>query len=102
MTPPSRHQQVEQALAELQQAGTRVSITAVATHTGIARGTLYRHSELIALIREHRDHASGDPTLTGLNSDIMHLRLGIEAVADRVRHHEERLRSLERERRTAS
>jgi AcrR family transcriptional regulator len=93
---------VEQALAELQQAGTPISITAVAAHTGIARATLYRHPDLIALIHEHRDHAGGDLTLTALNSDIMHLRLGIEAVADRVRHHEERLRSLERERRTGT
>ena len=101
MTPTSRHQQVEQALAELQQAGIPASITAVAARTGIARGTLYRHPELIALIREHRDHAGGDVTLTGLNTDIMHLRLGIEAIADRVRHHEERLRHLEQERKTA-
>lgn len=102
MTPASRHQQVQQALTELLQAGTQVSIAAVAAHTGIARATLYRHSELIALIRAHRDHTGGDLTLTGLNSDIMHLRLGIEAVADRVRQHEERLRHLERERQTES
>ena len=95
MTPTSRHQQVEQALAELQQAGIPVSITAVAVHTGIARATLYRHPELIALIREHRAQTSDNLTLTGLNADLAHLRIGIEAVADRVRHHEERLRHLE-------
>jgi len=102
MTPASRHQQVEQALTELLHAGTGVSITAVAAHTGIARATLYRHPELIALIREHRDHVGGDVTLTGLNTDIAHLRIGIEAIAERVRHHEERLRNLERKGKTES
>ena len=102
MTTPSRHQQVEQALTDLHHAGGRVSITAVATHTGIARATLYRHPELIALINEHRAHTGTDLTLTGLNADIMHLRIGIEAIAERVRHHEERLRYLERGRATGT
>ena len=102
MTTTNRHQQVEQALTDLHQSGTRVSIAAVATHTGIARATLYRHLELIALIREHRAHTGTDLTLTGLHTDIVHLRLGIEALAERVRHHEERLRYLERGRATGS
>ena len=100
MTPPSRHQQVEQALTDLHQSGPRVSIAAVVTHTGIARATLYRHPELIALITEHRAHTGTDLTLTGLNTDIACLRIGIEAIAERVRHHEERLRYLERGRAT--
>ena len=41
MTPTSRHQQVEQALTDLDQAGTRVSIAPVTAHTDIARATLY-------------------------------------------------------------
>jgi AcrR family transcriptional regulator len=93
---------VEHALTELLHAGTGISITAVAAHTGIARATLYRHPELIALIREHRSQTSADLTLTGLNADLAHLRIGIEAVADRVRHHEERLRRLERKGKTES
>ena len=75
---------------------------AVATHTGIARATLSRHPELIALIREHRSQTSDNLTLTGLNADLAHLRVGIEAVADRLHHHEERLRRVERERETES
>ena len=102
MTPTNRHQQVEQALADLHQSGTRVSIAAIATHTGIARATLYRHPELIALINEHRAYTGTDLTLTGLNTDIAHLRIGVEALAERVRHHEERLRHLERGRATGS
>ena len=73
-----------------------MSIAAIATHTGIARATLYRHPELIALINEHRAYTGTDLTLTGLNTDIAHLRIGVEALAERVRHHEERLRHLER------
>jgi len=102
MTPTNRHQQVEQALTDLHQSGTRVRIAAVAKHTGIGRATLYRHPELIALIHEHRTHTGTDLTLTGLNTDIAHLRIGIEALAERVRHHEERLRYLERGRATGS
>jgi hypothetical protein len=102
MTTTNRHQQIEQALTDLHHAGARVSIAAIATHTGIARATLYRHPELIALINEHRAHTGTDLTLTGLHTDIVHLRNGIEALAERVRHHEERLRYLERGRATGS
>ncbi|GAA1228329.1 hypothetical protein [Rhodoglobus aureus] len=102
MTTTNRHQQIEQALTDLHHAGVRVSIAAIATHTGIARATLYRHPELIALINEHRAHIGTDLTLTGLHTDIVHLRIGIDALAERVRHHEERLRHLERGRATGS
>jgi len=34
-------------------------------------------------------------TLTGLSAEIGHLRTALEAVADRVRQHEERLRHIE-------
>ena len=34
-------------------------------------------------------------TLSGLNAEIAHLRTALEAIAERVRGHEERLRRLE-------
>ena len=70
--------------------------------TPASRAPLYRHPELIALINEHRAYTSTDHTITGLHTNIAHLRIGIEAVAERVRHHEERLRYLERGRATRS
>jgi len=108
MTPTNRHQQVEQALTDLHHAGTRVSIAAVAKHTSIGRATLYRQPRThrpdprAPHSYGHRTHTGTDLTLTGLNTDIAHLRLGIEALAERVRHHEERLRYLERGRATGS
>ena len=86
---------VEAACARLAERGDAISFTAVAEHTGISRTTLYRNPQLRAVIEEHRTHRHDRHTLTGLAAEIAHLRTGLEAVADRVRHHEERLRRLE-------
>ena len=40
-------------------------------------------------------YSSADGTLTALTTEIAHLRTGLEALADRVRQQEERLRRLE-------
>lgn len=92
----ARLAQVEQALAEINNNGAAVTFTAVASLTGISRTTLYRDPEIVALVSEHRARAGEARTLSGLTADIAHLRTGIEAIAERIRHHEERLRRLER------
>ena len=90
---------VETGCNELAAAGHPVTFTAIAEHTGISRTTLYRNADLRAIIDEHRHH-TGDPrTLTALTTEITHLRAGLEALADRVRHQEERIRHLETPRR---
>ncbi len=86
---------VEAACTELAAAGTAITFTAVANHTGISRTTLYRNPQLRAVIEEHRSHTHDRRTLTGLGAEIAHLRTGLEAIADRVRQQEERLRRLE-------
>lgn len=86
---------VEAACAHLANAGDAVTFTAVAEHAGISRTTLYRNPQLRSVIEDHRSHTHDRHTLTGLAAEIAHLRTGLEAVADRVRHHEERLRRLE-------
>lgn len=87
---------IEHACTELAAAGERITFVAVADHTGISRTTLYRNPQLRAVIEDHR-HRSHDPrTLSGLTTEIGHLRTGVEAIADRVRQQEERLRRLER------
>jgi hypothetical protein len=58
--------------------------------------TLYRERPLIALIHEYRLKATEATTLTNIATDITHLRTSLEAIADRVRDHEARLRRLER------
>ena len=48
-----------------------------------------------AIIDDHRSHSHDRHTLTGLAAEIAHLRTGLEALADRIRDQEERLRHLE-------
>lgn len=85
---------VERACGELGEAGQPVTFTAVAVRAGVGRATLYRDPTLRALVEEHRSHARQALTLTGLATEIAQLRTSVEAVADRVRRHEEVLRGL--------
>ncbi|MQB02247.1 MAG: hypothetical protein GEU78_18725 [Actinobacteria bacterium] len=49
------------------------------------------------MVEEHRTRARDAHTLSGLAAEIRHLRTGLEAVADKVRRHEETLRRLTRD-----
>ena len=86
---------VETACNNLATAGQAITFTAIAEHTGISRTTLYRNPQLRAVIDDHRRHSHDRHTLSGLAAEIAHLRTGLEALADRVRQQEERLRRLE-------
>ena len=88
-------QAVEAACARLAQHGEAITFTAIANHTGISRTTLYRNPQLRAVVEEHRSHTHDPHTLTGLAAEITHLRTGLQALADKVRNQEERLRHLE-------
>jgi len=88
--------QAEQACTELAASGQPVTFTAVAGRTGIGRATLYRNTAIRAVIDEHRQRAADATTLTTLSQDIAALRTALEAVAARVRHHEEQLRQIKR------
>ena len=96
MTSPDRTARAEQACAELAAAGQPVTFTAVAARAGIGRATLYRDPALRALVDGHRHDAASAGTLTGLADDITALRTAIEAIAARVRRHEEQIRQLNR------
>jgi AcrR family transcriptional regulator len=87
---------VEAACAELAAAGQPVTFGQVAARAGISRTTLYRRTDLRAVIDEHRARGRDATTLTGLTVQIDQLRRSLEAVAANVRRHEERLRRLER------
>lgn len=86
---------VEAACTHLADAGKAITFTAIAEHAGISRTSLYRNPQLRAVIDDHRSHSHDRHTLTGLSAEIAHLRAGLEALADRVRNQEERLRHLE-------
>ncbi|MET3351879.1 UNVERIFIED_ORG: hypothetical protein ABID57_003592 [Arthrobacter sp. UYEF1] len=73
-----------------------MTFTATAAATGISRATLYRNPDLRALIQQYRFRGTQGQTLTALTTEIAQLRASLEAIADRTRRHEERLRRLER------
>ncbi|MCC5951542.1 MAG: hypothetical protein JJU45_05550 [Acidimicrobiia bacterium] len=86
---------VEAACAELADHGQSITFAIVAELTRISRTTLYRNQQLRAIVDEYRSHIHDRRTLSGLSAEISHLRTALEAIADRVRHQEERLRLLE-------
>jgi hypothetical protein len=89
-----RLEQVEQACADLAAHGEDVTFVTVAERSGVPRVTLYRNPELRAVVEEHRLRSREAQTLSGLHSEIVNLRLALEAVATRVRRHDETLRNL--------
>ena len=96
---PADHDEVarvEAACAELAAAGQPVTFAEVATRARISRTTLYRRADLRAVVEEHRARGRDATTLTGLAVQIDQLRRSLEAVAAKVRHHEETIRRLER------
>jgi AcrR family transcriptional regulator len=99
---PGEQASVEAACAELAAAGQPVIFKEVAARAGISRTTLYRRADLRAIVDEHRTRGRDATTLTGLVVQIDQLRRSLEAVAAKVRHHEEQLRRLERAHRERS
>jgi AcrR family transcriptional regulator len=89
---------VEQACRDLLAEGQPITFPDVATRAGTGRTTLYRHPELRALVEEHRQRERDALTLTGLAVQIDQLRATLEALAAKVRRHEEQLRQLSRRR----
>lgn len=92
---------VEAACAQMADAGAPVTFTAVAARAGIAKATLYRRPELRAIVEERRIDSREAHTLSGLVVEIDHLRRGLEALAAKVRRHEEEIRTLRRRSSTA-
>ena len=94
MTPEQRLQLVEDACAELALATDPITFDAVAARTGLGRATLYRNADLRAVIEDHRTRGQEANTITGLITEIAHLRTALNEVAAKVRRHEEELRRL--------
>ena len=91
---------VEAACAELTAAGHPVTFADVAARAQISRTTLYRQADLRAVIDEHRAKGQDATILTSLTVQIDQIRRSLEAVAAKVRRHEETIRHLEHARRT--
>ena len=87
---------VEEACRALLEEGSAITFAEVAERVDISKATLYRRSELRAVVEEHRARDRDAHSLAGLVVEIDHLRQGLEAVAAKVRHHEEEIRKLRR------
>lgn len=94
MTAEQRRQNVEDACAAIILSGQPVTFDDVAERTGLGRATLYRNPDLRTIIEEHRTRGREAHTLTGLTTEIAHLRTALEAIAATVRRHEEELRRI--------
>lgn len=95
MTNASTLNRVERACIDLRHDGKDVTFTAVAAHTGLGRTTRYRDPTIRAVIEEHRHRAASGGTLAGLTDEIATLRAAVDALAQRVRRHDEQLRRLD-------
>lgn len=96
MNSASALSRADRACTQLRHDGKPVTFTAVAAITGLGRTTLYRNPALRAVIDDHRRRAAGSGTLTGITDELAFLRTALDALADRVRHHEEQIRKLAR------
>ena len=96
MTSKETLAKVEHACAELLRDAELITFPAVAKRSGISRTTLYRDENLRTVVEEHRQRGRAPRTLSGVVSEVQHLRDALEAIAERVRRHEEQLRRLRR------
>ena len=92
---------VERACARLVRARQPVTFVAVAAQAGVGRATLYRDPSLRALVSEHRSRGREAHTLSGLATEVAGVRTSVEAIAAKVRRHEEVLRRLEPKKRSS-
>lgn len=97
---PAALERVEAACAELTATGQPITFADIAFLTQISRTTLYRRADLRAVIDEHRVRGHDATTLTSLTIQISQLHRSLEAVAAKVRRHEETIRRLEHARRS--
>jgi hypothetical protein len=97
MTRPATLTAVEDACTTLLAERRPVTFSTVAGQAGISRASLYRDPALRAVVEEHRNKSHDPRTLTGLSTEVSHLRTAVESLSQRVKHHEERLRRLERQ-----
>ena len=85
---------LESACTQLVEGGDAVTFVSVSTRSRIAKATLYRRPELRAIVEDHRRGDREAHSLGGIVVELDLLRQGLEAVAGKVRRHEEEFRAL--------
>jgi ubiquinone biosynthesis protein UbiJ len=96
MTSADTLTRVERACAELVREAQPVTFATVAARAQVSRTTLYRDESLRAVVEEHRQRSHDPRSLSGVVAEVSHLRTAVEALAERVRSHEEELRRFRR------
>jgi len=94
MTTATARTRVERACAQLARDRKPVTFTAVADLTGLSRSTLYRDPTLRGVIETNRHQAATGGDIAALTDEIATLRTALEALAEKVRRHEEQIRRL--------
>lgn len=84
---------IERACAEISHNGDTVTFVAVAERTGIARSTLYRNQHMRSIVEHHRSKAPNE-TMLVLTDELTTLRVTVETLAEKIRHHDAQLRRL--------
>ena len=93
---PDALTRVERACHDLLAADQPVTFDEVARRAGIGRATLYRRPELRAAVEEHRQTGREALTLTDIATQVDQLHATLQALATKVRRHDEQLRRLQR------
>lgn len=85
---------VECVCTDLVRHGHPVTFTAVAKATGLSRSTLYRDTDLRAIVEHHKHAKTTETPMTVITEEITTLRAAVNTLAEQIRSHEEQLRRL--------
>lgn len=85
---------VDQACAEIVALDQVVTFAEVSRRAKVTRNSLYRNPELRQMVEDYRTISKRSHTFIELSAQVEELRDLIDAVATKVRHHEEQIRHL--------
>ena len=87
---------VDRACSEIVALGQVVTFAEVSRRANVTRNSLYRHPELRQTVEGYRTISRRSHTFVELSAQVEELRALVDAVATKVRHHEEQIRHLNR------
>lgn len=74
--------------------GEQITFDAATLRASLGRAALYRNADVRVLAEEHRAHGREAHTLSGLVTEIQHVRTAVEAVTTNMRRHQVELRAI--------
>jgi len=85
---------VDQACTEIVALDRVVTFAEVARRAHVTRNSLYRNPELRQMVEGYRMNSKHSHTFIELSAQVEELQTMVDAVATKVRHHEEQIRHL--------